>query len=519
MEFKSIKELIEFRGENNSSELFIFSPEDETKLTFGEYYKAIANLSNKLINKGLKKGDKVAILLFNGLNYAVSFMSVVTGGGVVVPINPNLKSVEIEYLLKDSDAKFIITDIDAMKDLNSKELDFKLEGLNTEFDSSGELKIIQLSKQFEDIDDTINEDLKWEDEVLLLYTSGTTGRPKGVVLTNGNLLSEAENVHKGHKLTQNDIALCVLPLFHVNGLVVTLISPLFSAGKVVMPKKFRASQFWNWIEYYKVTWFSVVPTILSIILSKPIREEIDLSSLRFARSASSSLPVAILNEFENRFGIPVIESYGISEASSQVTTNPLPPLVRKAGSVGLPVGNEIKVIDENGNALKSSVVGEVVIRGDNVSNGYRNNLNANLEAFKNGWFYTGDLGYFDEDGYLFLTGRRKEIINRAGEKISPREVDEVLYSLPEVEMAAAVGVPDPFYGEEVVAFIKLRPVQKIDEKEILSFCSNKLADFKLPKKIFFVEDLPKGPSGKIQRKKLVKVYENIQNSEKGEEFI
>lgn len=514
VKFESIKELIEFRGKNNSSELFICSPEDGIKLTFGEYYNEIVRLNDELIKIGIKKGDKIAILLFNGLNYAVSIMSVITMGGTAVPINPNLKISEVEYLLKNSKTKFVITDIDGINALNSnsKYINSDIETLNIKLNYNKKIKIIKL--KFSDIEDESKNLAFKDDEAILLYTSGTTGRPKGVILTNYNLLSEAQNIQIGHKLTQHDVTLCILPLFHINGLVVSLISPLFSGGKVVIPRKFSARKFWQWIEHYKVTWFSAVPTIFSIILSKPVDKGNDLSSLRFARSASAPLPLAVLNEFEQKFGIPVIESYGISEASSQVTTNPLPPLTRKHGSVGRPIGNKIKIVDKNGENLPLNSVGEILINGSNVTKGYYNNSIANIKSFKNGWFCTDDLGYIDEDGYLFIKGRIKELINRAGEKISPREVDEVLYSLSVVEMAAAVGVPDSFYGEEVVAFIKLKSGKKIEEQEIMDFCKNYLADFKIPKKIFFIDDFPKGPSGKIQRKKLVNTYINMKKLEK-----
>ncbi len=256
-------------------------------------------------------------------------------------------------------------------------------------------------------------------------------------------------------LLPQDTALCILPLFHINGLVVTLITSMLVGSSLVLPKKFSSRHFWQWISTYNATWFSAVPTILSILLLQPIPSKAEFSSLRFARSASAPLPIAVLEEFETRTGVPVIESYGMSEAGGQVTSNPLH--LRKPGSAGLPFTNALRVVDEHGVPLDSNQTGEVVLRGPNVSIGYLDNAAANRESFRNGWFYTGDLGYRDADDYVFLVGRKKELINRAGEKIAPREIEEIIYRMPEVESAAVVGVPDSLYGEEVACFLVLRP--------------------------------------------------------------
>jgi acyl-CoA synthetase (AMP-forming)/AMP-acid ligase II len=335
-------------------------------------------------------------------------------------------------------------------------------------------------------------------------------------LTHGNLLSNSGYVVAAHHLTSSDTALCVLPLFHINGFVVTLLSPLLSASGVVMPRRFSAEHFWHHVSDYRVTWFSAVPTILSKLLSHPSPAEIDTNGLRFARSASAPLPVAVLAEFEQCFAVPVIETYGISEAGCQVCANPLPPLPHKPGSAGRPVGNELKVVNSQGTSLPKGQVGEVVISGENVFGGYLDNAEADREALRDGWFHTGDLGFLDEDGYLFLTGRKKELINRAGEKVAPREVEEVLHRLPEVETAGVVGVPHQIYGEEIVAFITLRNNQKLEAEEVRQFCREHLADFKVPREVFFIEELPKGPSGKVQRRRLRDVYHHLTAQSKEE---
>ncbi len=506
MEFASIRDLVITRGNQYPGRIFLSSPEDGMDLTYDAYLLAVRRLEKALLAQGMRKGKRAALLLANGLNYAVSFTGVMAAGGVVVPINPHLKAAEVARLLADAGTSLVLTDSEwyrvfypLLKGLPVRWLDLGFQG--------GRLLALEWATGSDRDYSPVDAPPPGRDDVaLLLYTSGTTGKPKGVMLTHGNLLAEASYIQEGHRLTPEDIALCILPLFHINGEVVTLITPLFSGGRVVMPSKFRASRFWDWVRRYRVTWFSAVPTILSILLSHPLPDRSALSSLRFARSASAPLPVAVLREFEARFDVPVIEAYGLSETASQVTTNPLPPAVRKPGSVGLPVGNEVRVVDEKGKPVPAGVTGEVVVRGENVCRGYFHNEKATATFFNGGWFYTGDLGYLDADGYLFLTGRRKELINRGGEKISPREIDEVLYRLPGVELAAAVGVPDPLYGEEVIAFIQLRPRKSLAEERVLSFCRDYLADFKIPREVIFIRDFPRGPNGKIQRLKLVDLY-------------
>ncbi len=473
-------------------------------MTYGEFYQAANDMAHYLEQSGITKGQKVALILENGAQWVTSFFGIVLAGGVVVPLNPHFKPPEIAVLLEQAKVQVIVTDSQGASKLPpgffKKNAD---KDSRTGVEPTGPL-VISVHEQY--ISKVIEKsDAQLDDEALLLFTSGSTGLPKGVILTHGNLLAEAGFIQQGHQLSSDDIVLCILPFFHINGLVITLISTLFYGGKAVIPRKFSANKFWQWVNEYQVTWFSAVPTILSILLSSQ-HSAMDTPSLRFARSASSSLPVAILKEFEERFHVPVIESYGLSETGSQVATNLLPPGRRKPGSVGLPIGNEICIVNEFDDCVPTGVTGEVIIKGKNVTSGYLNNAQANQESFKGGWFYTGDMGYFDEAGYLFLVGRRKELINRAGEKISPREVDEVLYQLPEIEIAAAVGIPDPLFGEEVVAFVQLRPGAELNEAQVIDHCKTCLADFKIPKRIFYVADFPKGANGKIQRLKLVELY-------------
>lgn len=505
--FQSWADVIAWRGEQGQTRLFLSSPEERYSLTYGEFYREAGGLARRLGEIGVLPGRRVALLLDNGPDWALALGAVWLAGCAAVPLNPKLSPEELAALLERSETSLVITNPKAEKEVGLTAL-FAWESLR-EVGAGARMELLLCLPGTEQ--EVNNIAVCQPEEAMLLFTSGSTGKPKGVVLTHENLLSEVAFIQDGHRLSSGDTVLCVLPFFHINGLVITLLTTLFSGGKAVIPHKFSASRFWQWAQDYRVTWFSAVPTILSILLSDRNAGG-GTPYLRFARSASSSLPAAVLTAFEERFGVPVIEAYGLSEAASQVASNPLPPARRKIGSVGLSVGNSLQIISESGRTARVGAVGEVIVRGPNVADSYLHDPEASRESFRKGWFYTGDLGYFDEDGYLFLTGRRKELINRAGEKISPREVDEVLYRLPEIETAAAVGVPDELFGEEVVAFVQLRPEAQLGADRIIRHCQTCLAEFKTPKRILFVDDFPKGPNGKIQRRKLLELYQRITNA-------
>lgn len=489
---------------------FLTEPVSGRTLSYSEMKNSAADIQNWLTEAGFTKGSKVAIALENGIEAAICILGVMYSGGVVVPVNLGWKAKEISYILKNSDSSFLIstkkimqeTGLDAKEKRIFRKKELRLLCLNLENSGQKEEKQVK--------------ELSAEDLALLLYTSGTTGAPKGVMLTHKNLLAEAEHIQRGHKLVREDKGMQVLPLFHINGLVIGFLTPFFTGQELIMPPKFSVSHFWEWIEKYQVTWLSAVPTILSMILSRTPADYKGASSLKFMRSASAPLPEAVLNEFETRFHVPVIESFGISEGASQITVNPIDG-VRKPGSAGIAIGNEVQIVDEKEQVLGVDQTGEVRVRGDNIFCGYYHLPDETGKSLRDGWFYTGDLGWMDQDGYLFLKGRKKELINRAGEKFSPREIDELLYQIPDIELAAAVGVPDPLYNEEVVAFIKVREGSTLTEQEILDYCKGKLADFKLPKEILFTEDFPKGPSGKIQRLKLRNEYEE-RKKKRGEQY-
>jgi acyl-CoA synthetase (AMP-forming)/AMP-acid ligase II len=337
-----------------------------------------------------------------------------------------------------------------------------------------------------------------DDVALFGYTSGTTGRPKCVPLTHANLLWSSRNIAEHYGLSAADRSLVVLPLFHGHGLIGATLSTLASGGCVIIPPRFSASAFWKLFREHRVTWYSAVPTIHQVLLARADSDGGPHRGPRFIRSCSAALAPTVLTNVENRFGAPVLEAYGMTEASHQVASNPLPPLPHKPGTVGL--GTGISIIDEMGRHPAANTPGEVVVRGPNVMRGYRNNPEANAEAFINGWFRTGDIGAIDSDGYLAITGRIKELINRGGEKISPEEVEAVLLQHPAVGEAAVFGAPDPKYGEEVSAAVVLKGAATVERLQ--AYCRTSIADFKVPKLIHLVPAIPRNAMGKLQRSEL-----------------
>lgn len=480
---------------------YLVAPDAGRELTTRALRTAVARLRERLLASVLRPGDRVALVLSNGPNLVASLFAVATAGATAVPLHPRLAPAELAKLIEVAAPALVLSDAAHIGDAAIDEGRHPLAIPGPHLEPENPLLVAAGCRGARPTTHATAS------PALILFTSGTTGRPKGVPLSHANLLANARQVANAHALAPEDVALCVLPAFHINGLVVTTLAPLLSGGRVVMPSRFEPDRFWPLVESHGATWFSAVPTILSVLLARPAPEPRAVATLRFVRSASAPLPVTVLREFEARFEVPVIESLGMSEAAGQVTSNPLPPAPRKPGSVGLPFGNEVRVVDAAGRSVRAGVVGEVAIRGENVFGGYLGGVAP--EALRGGWLLSGDLGYLDGDGYLFLTGRRKELINRAGEKIAPREIEEVLHRVPEVQTACVVGVPDALYGEEVVAFVELRPGRAFDPDGIAAFCRSQLARFKAPKRILRVDDWPRGPNGKIQRRHLVDLYQRL----------
>jgi len=348
--------------------------------------------------------------------------------------------------------------------------------------------------------------LRETDPALLMYTSGTTGRPKGCLLTQRNVVSGALFVQQAHALTAADRVLSSLPLYHINGQIVATVGPLAHGGSVVAPHRFSVSEFWDLLERHRCTWFNVVPTIISYLLATTDAAGRDLSRVRFGRSASAPLPPELHRAFESKFGLSIIETMGMTETAAPVFSNPLDPARRKIGSVGWPVGNRGRVRRADGVACAVGEIGEIQVKGDNVMREYFRDPGETARAFTaDGWLRTGDLGYVDGDGAFFVTGRLKEIIIKGGENIAPREIDDVLHAHPAVLEAAVIGVPDRHYGQDIAAYVVFKPGSRASEAELKAFCEVKLGRYKTPRTFRFLQDLPKGPSGKVQRLKLLEL--------------
>jgi acyl-CoA synthetase (AMP-forming)/AMP-acid ligase II len=457
-------------------------------------YKALADqvegLAAALRGAGLKPGDCVAIVLPNGLEIIVLFLALTRARLVAAPLNPAYKTDELLFFMQDAQARAVVADAtnSAVRDVATK-LGLPLW---SPAGDNGTVEIASLGKAA----DGGAESPQPDDVALFLHTSGTTSRPKGVPLTNANVLCSSLKIARHYALTPEDRSLVVMPLFHVHGLIGATLSTLASGGAVIVPPRFSASEFWELAREYRATWYSAVPTIHQVLLARAESDGAPRGVMRFIRSCSAALAPATLAQLEGRFGAPVLEAYGMTEAAHQVSSNPLPPLPHKPGSVGQGTA-EVAILDETGRHLAADTPGEVAIRGPGVMRGYRNNPEANAAAFIDGWFRTGDSGVLDSDGYLTLIGRLKELINRGGEKISPAEIDAVLLEHPAVAEAAAFGVPHTKYGEEVWAAVVLK--DDVSADELAAHCNRRLADFKVPKAIHIIPALPKGPTGKIQR--------------------
>jgi acyl-CoA synthetase (AMP-forming)/AMP-acid ligase II/acyl carrier protein len=476
-------------------------------LGYGELWSRVEDIVRSLNSLGIGRNDRVALVLPNGPEMAVGFLGVASGA-TAAPLNPGYRSEEFDFYLNDLGAKALIVQsgsespaigvaqarnidvIELSPTFNMKAGGFTMPALSGVGNGSGGLA-------------------QPDDVALVLHTSGTTSRPKLVPLTQLNLHTSAQNVRTALHLTPDDRCLNVMPLFHIHGLVAAVLASLAAGGSVICTPGFYAPQFFGWLDECCPTWYTAVPTMHQAILTRATadRDIIARRPLRLIRSSSAALPQQVLRDLEATFHAPVVEAYGMTEAAHQMASNPLPPSGRKPGSVGTAAGPEIAIMDDSGELLPTGVQGEVVIRGSNVTRGYENNLQANNDSFCDGWFRTGDHGYLDQEGYLFLTGRLKEIINRAGEKISPQEVDDVLMDHPAVAQAVTFAVPDPTLGEDVGAVIVLRGDTTATAAEIRDFAATRLVDFKVPRFVLFRETIPKGPTGKLQRIGLAKVLE------------
>ena len=498
---RTIRYFVDKKAREHPEKTYLIAPEPGFSLSYLQLKEDSIRLGKHLLKLGLKKGGKISFMMGNGYQTTKIFLGTMYAGFVIAPLNLMSQPSQLEYVLNHSDTKLVFFSQEHKERLtaavNKVERDIKL--IEIDIDSKS------IFPEDHDLPDIPLPDITEEDDALLLYTSGTTGLPKGVILSHKNVVAGGQYTAMAHKLTPEDRALCSLPLYHINGEIVTAVTPLVSGGSVVMPHKFRTSDFWELISEYGCTWFSVVPTIISYLTSGTDIEgkNLKLDQLRFGRSASSALPPSLHKEFEEKFKVSIVETMGLTETAAPVFSNPMDPSKRKYGSPGPAVGNRAKIVDAAGKELPRGTQGEIMIRGDNVMKGYYKAPDKTTEALeRDGWLHTGDIGYLDQDGFAFVSGRIKELIIKGGENIAPREIDEVLYKHPAILDAAAVGIPDNTYGEEIMACVTLKPGRKVTEQELQNHCLEELGKFKTPKVIKIMDELPKGPSGKIQRLKL-----------------
>ena len=537
---QTVRQIIDCRADQQPLALFMEAAETGRAMTYAQLREHCQRVSLYLDQRGIAQGETVAFLMDNGLSTACLFLGVMYAGRVVLPLNAVAGVEQLQYVIAHSQLKlmFLSSKYQAQyaECILASEVIF--ETLICDEDDVTKIPL-DTARNIEDVKSSpaiqITGQITDQATALLIYTSGTTGRPKGVLLSHQNVIAGGTNTMTAHGLKSDDKGLCVLPLYHINAEMVSVMATLVAGSSLVMAKKLSVRDFWCWIGKFECTWFSVVPTIISYLIehsqkqskadqAKSMNSSIFSSSfsginkhLRFGRSASAALAPATHRQFEKLFDVPIIETMGISECAAQILSNPVSVINDRDdlvyGSAGLPVGNEVDIFDQDGSVCADQEIGEIWVRGDNVMKGYLNDQEATAKALdEDDWFHTGDLGYRNPRGYIFVTGRLKELIIRGGENISPHEIDNILYQHPDVLEAAAFAVADRFYGQEVMACVALKEGATCDVAELSAHCSKLLGDVKTPKQIRILDELPKGPSGKIQRLKLVDSFSALSSS-------
>ncbi|KAL2114363.1 hypothetical protein VUR80DRAFT_8053 [Thermomyces stellatus] len=490
------------KGDGSSTAVIVPSKPKPLIVTYNSLLAEISAFQAKLAALGVKTGAPVSIALVNSYEFIVSFMATAWQRGIAAPLNPAYKQEEFEFYIEDVKSALVLVPkgaVAAGSPAVKAARKFKAAIAECYWDSvKGEVAL--------DVKDpgqlgshVAVQEPQPDDIALVLHTSGTTSRPKVVPLTHRNLTRTMYNIQQTYQLTPADRTMLVMPLFHVHGLLCGLLAPFLSGGSMVVPTKFSATEFWTDFVAHKANWYTAVPTIHQILLKNPPPNP--KPEIRFIRSCSSPLSPTVFHQLEKVYNAPVLEAYAMTEAAHQMTSNPLPPGKRKPGSVGIGQGVEVKILDDAGKELPQGSEGEICIRGENVTKGYLNNEEANKSSFtKEGFFRTGDQGKKDEDGYVIITGRIKELINKGGEKISPIELDNVLTRHPAVSEAVSFAVADDMYGQDIGVAVVLKSGQTLSEEELRQWVAEKLAKFKTPKKIYFTETMPKTATGKIQRR-------------------
>lgn len=519
----TLRELIRRRAKEDGDRPFLIAPDEGAELSYADLDAVVSGYASELrLRWGVSKGDRVGIFLPNCVEFVVVFLAISYIGAVACPINTLLQDPEIDSILEGVKAKVLCV---------AGQWHGRIKRLVAENGCESNIATadgVAERHKYRQPRDAELPAFGSDDVALIVHTSGSTGRPKGVMLTHRNLLLDCDYICDCLGLTRDDRALCVLPLFHTNAEVLSVLCPLYSAGSVVLPRQFHATQFWFLVEHHGVTWCSAAPTIFYILIKRYEQDETKTPtghSLRFFVSGTSALPVPLMQAFERAFGVIILEGYGLTETVCRVAFNRRPDdgfgqpgeegSYRKFGSVGTPIGDaEIEVVDDDDRRLGTGERGEIVLRGSVLTKGYFNNEAATAEAFRGGWFHTGDIGYKDSDGWLYIVDRKKDMIIRGGQNIYPREVDNVLALHPKIADAAVIGIAHEKYGEEVKAYVVRKEGENLAADEIIAFCRERLAAYKCPKSVAFIDVMPKGPTGKLLRAQLARFeQESVQGSQ------
>ena len=501
----NLHQLLAQRVEIMPEKSFLFSEADGRKFSYEEFMAAVNRAALMLASHGVGRGDAVSLLMPNSPEYIIAYFACWKLGAIAGPINSLLKTREISYVISDSETRALLVHSEFLPTIGTFRKE--LPGLRAVIAFDDEAAATEEFRA-DPGGDTSLSDIDRDSEAIIIYTSGTTGKPKGCLLTHGNLIANARQITRWLGFTKADRLLTIMPLFHMNAVSVTTMAALYAGGSTVVSPKFSASRFWQIISDYQITSFGSVATMLSMLLTTypdGVPKGLTTDQLRFAMCGSAPVPAEVMKRFEETFNCLVIEGYGLSESTCRSTFNP-PDERRRPGSCGKPIGNEMKIVDEQDDEVANGELGEIVLRGENILKGYYRNPEATAAAFRNDWFHTGDIGYRDDDGFFYIVDRKSDMIIRGGENIYPREIDEVLYQHPAVAAAATIGVPDQLYGEEVAAFIVFKEGREATEEEIIAFCRARLADYKCPKTVRFVEEIPKGPTGKLLKRELANKF-------------